>query len=169
MLRVVKVLRQRNISSNALDIAEVKTNKEQCKRLARRAKEALIDIDKCMEGKWEAAPQGLLDNVMKLIEALDSIHSFMVKPTEKKWLKRFMSKSAIESELTEYTQRLEDVKQRFLISGTITMQLTIASMPSTTATSARIDPDDDAYGDDGYPKLAQHEVPLRRECHGMEG
>ena len=41
----------------------VKSNRDDCFRLARRAARLLIDLGRRMEGKWESAPPALLENV----------------------------------------------------------------------------------------------------------
>ncbi|KAI0274118.1 hypothetical protein BGY98DRAFT_996111, partial [Russula aff. rugulosa BPL654] len=47
-------------------IADVKTNEQDCVRLARRAARLLMDLGRRMEGKWEDAPQSLLENTREL-------------------------------------------------------------------------------------------------------
>ena len=41
----------------------VKSNRDDCFRLARRAARLLIDLGRRMEGKWKNAPPALLENV----------------------------------------------------------------------------------------------------------
>jgi hypothetical protein len=42
---------------------DIKTNQLDCARLAQRAARMLTDIGRRMEGKWEDAPQSLLENI----------------------------------------------------------------------------------------------------------
>jgi hypothetical protein len=45
---------------------DVKTNQQDCVRLAQRAARLLTDLGRRMEGKWEDAPQSLLENIREL-------------------------------------------------------------------------------------------------------
>ncbi|KAI0265498.1 hypothetical protein BGY98DRAFT_939525 [Russula aff. rugulosa BPL654] len=47
-------------------IADVKTNQQDCVQLAQRAARLLMDLGRRMEGKWEDAPQSLLENIREL-------------------------------------------------------------------------------------------------------
>lgn len=43
----------------------MKDHRDRCFVLARKAARILIDLGWSMEGKWDRAPQGLLDNIVK--------------------------------------------------------------------------------------------------------
>jgi hypothetical protein len=45
---------------------DIKTNQQDCVRLAQRAARLLVDLGRRMEGKWEDAPQSLLENIREL-------------------------------------------------------------------------------------------------------
>jgi hypothetical protein len=45
---------------------DVRTNQQDCVRLAQRAAHLLVTLGRRMEGKWEDAPQTLLDNIREL-------------------------------------------------------------------------------------------------------
>ncbi|KAI0260478.1 hypothetical protein BGY98DRAFT_1104650 [Russula aff. rugulosa BPL654] len=47
-------------------IADVKTNQQDCVQFAQRAARLLMDLGRRMEGKWEDAPQSLLENILEL-------------------------------------------------------------------------------------------------------
>jgi hypothetical protein len=50
-----------------IQTSDVKTNQQQdCVRLAQRAARLLMDLGRRMEGKWEDAPQSLLENIREL-------------------------------------------------------------------------------------------------------
>jgi hypothetical protein len=42
---------------------DVKTNQQDCVRLAQRAARLLMDVGRRMEGKWDDAPLSLLENI----------------------------------------------------------------------------------------------------------
>ena len=43
-----------------------KTNQQDCIRLAQRAARLLMDLGTRMEGKWDDAPQSLMENIREL-------------------------------------------------------------------------------------------------------
>jgi hypothetical protein len=45
---------------------DIKTNQQDCVRLAQRASRLLMDLGRRMEGKWGDAPQSLLENIREL-------------------------------------------------------------------------------------------------------
>jgi len=45
---------------------DIKTNQQDCVRLVQRAARLLMDLGRRMEGKWEDAPQSLLENIREL-------------------------------------------------------------------------------------------------------
>lgn len=53
----------RSIShSHAFD-QDIKANQQECVRLAHRAAQLLMALGRRMEGKWDDAPQSLLENI----------------------------------------------------------------------------------------------------------
>lgn len=50
----------------------VRRNKDQCRRLAERAAGILLDVGEHMEGRWESAPESLVENLSKFEKCVRS-------------------------------------------------------------------------------------------------
>ncbi|ETW79605.1 hypothetical protein HETIRDRAFT_445465 [Heterobasidion irregulare TC 32-1] len=93
----------------------VKSNRDDCFRLARRAARLLIDLGRRMEGKWENAPPALLENVREFERTLISIRDFMLGAAQVKWIDRFLQKSDIEAAILDHNSRLEEASHSFQV------------------------------------------------------
>ncbi|THH03099.1 hypothetical protein EW146_g10508, partial [Bondarzewia mesenterica] len=61
-----------------------------------------------MDGKWNNAPAALKESIRDFEGTLTAIHEFMQDAAQMKWYRRVLSKSAIESALTDYGLQLEE-------------------------------------------------------------
>ncbi|KAI9435458.1 hypothetical protein H4582DRAFT_2079564 [Lactarius indigo] len=73
-----------------------KPNQQECFRLAHRAARLLTALGRRMEGKWDDAPESLLENIREFEVTLLSIRDFMLGVAQTKWIGRFMAKSSIQ-------------------------------------------------------------------------
>ncbi|THH17030.1 hypothetical protein EW146_g3702 [Bondarzewia mesenterica] len=134
-------------------LQSIKSNREDCFGLARRAARLLIDLGRRMDGKWDNAPPALLANIYEFerydIDAhlspfvqavhegirrtLTSIREFMLQAAQVKWIDRLISKSSIEAAIIEYKQQLEEASHSFQIASLIEIQYNIWNLRSTSS------------------------------------
>jgi hypothetical protein len=122
---------------------DIKTNQQDCVRLAQRAARLLMDLGRRMEGKWEDAPQSLLENIRELeawvsrtralsslptphvllffrgfLRTLLSMRDFMLKAAQTKWISRLVAKTRIQEALMQFDQQLRDAATSFQVRHT---------------------------------------------------
>ncbi|KAI0045360.1 hypothetical protein FA95DRAFT_126237 [Auriscalpium vulgare] len=97
-------------------IAAVKVNQQRCMRIARRATQALSRLGVQMAGKWDSAPQGLLDSLLELENALRGVQDSMRRISQANWRQRLLSKSQIEDILQQCEAGLDEALQAFFSS-----------------------------------------------------
>ncbi|VDB88484.1 unnamed protein product [Peniophora sp. CBMAI 1063] len=100
-------------------VAEVKTNKTECARLAWRASQMLLQLARQMEGKWDTAPSALVGNIQDFEQTLTVIREFMATASDASWLKRLVGKSTIEDNMRDMNIRLDAAAQSFQIASLI--------------------------------------------------
>ncbi|KAI0061298.1 hypothetical protein BV25DRAFT_1857529 [Artomyces pyxidatus] len=109
-------------------VADIKTNQNDCYALARRAARLLTDLGRRMEGKWDDAPQALIENIHQFEMTLISIRDFMRRASEAKWLNRLMSKTSIEQSLNDFSLLLDEASQSFQIASLIEIHYAISTL-----------------------------------------
>ncbi|KAI0270395.1 hypothetical protein BC834DRAFT_967197 [Gloeopeniophorella convolvens] len=114
-------------------IADIKINQLECFRLARRTARLLTDLGRRMKGKWEDAPESLLENIRDFEITLLSIQDFMLKASQTKWISRFVGKTGIEDSLMHYEQLLEDAAMSFQVSSLIEIHYALGAIKGTTS------------------------------------
>ncbi|KAI0052477.1 hypothetical protein FA95DRAFT_1325870 [Auriscalpium vulgare] len=108
-------------------IAAVKVNQEQCLRIGERAARALAALGVQMEGKWDTAPQSLLDNLYALESTLSGLQDSMRRLSQANWRKRLLSKSQIEDTLQQCELRLDEALQCFQFTSLIQIHYAFGS------------------------------------------
>ncbi|KAI0255628.1 hypothetical protein BJV78DRAFT_1279363 [Lactifluus subvellereus] len=111
-------------------IADIKTNQQDCLRLAQRAARLLMVLGRRMEGKWDDAPQSLLENIREFEVTLLSIRDFMLKATQTTWINRFMAKTSIQDALLQYDQQLRDAAMSFQVASLIEIHYAMRGVSS---------------------------------------
>ncbi|KAN0142061.1 hypothetical protein V8E53_000523 [Lactarius tabidus] len=81
--------RQLSLLSLLQIINDIKANQQQCLR---------------MEGKWDDAPQSLLENILEFEVTLLPIRDIMLRAAQAKWIGRLMAKSSIRGALLPTTE-----------------------------------------------------------------
>ncbi|KAI0295110.1 hypothetical protein B0F90DRAFT_1670229 [Multifurca ochricompacta] len=114
-------------------IADIKVNQEDCLRLAQRAARLLTAIGQRMDGKWEDAPQSLLESIREFEATLLSIRDFMFKAAQTKWISRFVAKTNIQDALVQYDQQLRDAATSFQVASLIEIHYAIGAMKGGSA------------------------------------
>lgn len=115
-------------------ITDIKTNQQECFRLAHRAARLLMALGRRMEGKWDDAPESLLENIREFETTLLSIRDFMLKAAQTKWIGRFMAKSSIQDALSQYDQQLRDAAMSFQLASLIEIHYAIGSSRENSST-----------------------------------
>ncbi|KAH9977429.1 hypothetical protein BJV74DRAFT_888489 [Russula compacta] len=114
-------------------IADIKTNQQDCVRLAQRAARLLMALGRRMEGKWEDGPQSLLENIREFEATLLSIRDFMLKAAQTKWISRFVAKTSIQDALMQYDQQLRDAAMSFQVSSLIEIHYALGTMSGASS------------------------------------
>ncbi|KAG9311060.1 hypothetical protein JVU11DRAFT_8964 [Chiua virens] len=109
-------------------IQNIQTNKVGCIALARRAAQILADIDDQMRGRWDSAPQCLVQNLQKFEGTLKHIYGFMKRLADSKWRDRLLRKNSIEDALVEYTGLLDEAAQSFQLATLIDLHYTVGTL-----------------------------------------
>ncbi|KAI9509001.1 hypothetical protein F5148DRAFT_1283415 [Russula earlei] len=117
-------------------ISDIKANQQDCIRLAQRAARLLVAVGQRMEGKWEEAPQSLLENIREFEAMLLSIRDFMLKAAQAKWISRFVAKASIQDELMQYDQQLRDAAMAFQVSSLIEIHYAMGIMSGCSSKEA---------------------------------
>ncbi|KAI0288486.1 hypothetical protein BC826DRAFT_689231 [Russula brevipes] len=122
-------------------ISDVKTNRQGCNRLARRATGLLVLLQTRMEGK--KAPKSLLDDIHEFEGTLSSIYEYMCRLSQMNPIRRGLEKAKIQDELIQHEQELSWAEGRFQLSSFIEMRCVLgAPNAASSNTPARI-PDQD--------------------------
>ncbi|KAG6374029.1 hypothetical protein JVT61DRAFT_4667 [Boletus reticuloceps] len=119
-------------------VQNIQTNKAGCISLARRAAQILVDIDHQMRGRWDSAPERLVQSLQKFEGTLKLIHDFMKRLADSKWSDRFLRKNAIEDALAKYTMLLDDATQSFQLATLIDLHYTVGTLSRNNTESAKI-------------------------------
>ncbi|KAH9041803.1 hypothetical protein EDB84DRAFT_1559569 [Lactarius hengduanensis] len=85
----------------------VKSNKDSCLRLARRATAFVLDIRDTMDGKWDPAPPSLKESL------LPSIKDWMCDLAKTNMFTRFVKKDRIKDKITDFELQLIDTVSQF--------------------------------------------------------
>ncbi|KAI9451413.1 hypothetical protein BJY52DRAFT_1419138 [Lactarius psammicola] len=115
-------------------INDIKINQQECFRLAHRAARLLMALGRRMEGKWDDAPESLLENIREFEVTLLSIRDFMLRAAQTKWIGRFMAKSSIQDALLHYEQQLGDAAMSFQLASLIEIHYAIGSAKGDPST-----------------------------------
>ncbi|KAH9017393.1 hypothetical protein EDB85DRAFT_2294882 [Lactarius pseudohatsudake] len=108
-------------------VNDIKANQQECLRLAHRAARLLTALGRRMEGKWDDAPESLLENIREFEVTLLSIRDFMLRAAQTKWIGRFMAKSSIQDALLRYEEQLRDAAMSFQLASLIEIHYAIGS------------------------------------------
>ncbi|KAF8130317.1 hypothetical protein EV363DRAFT_1432216 [Boletus edulis] len=119
-------------------VQNIQTNKDGCISLARRAAQILVDIDHQMRGRWDSAPERLVQSLQKFEGTLKLIHDFMKRLADSKWSDRFLRKNAIEDALAKHTMLLDDATQSFQLATLIDLHYTVGTLSRNNTESAEI-------------------------------
>ncbi|VDC01227.1 unnamed protein product [Peniophora sp. CBMAI 1063] len=104
-------------------VAEVKTNKTECARLAWRASRMLRQLARQLGGKWDTAPSALVSNIHDFEQTLAVFREFMATASDASWLKRLVGKSTIEDNMRDMNIRLDAAAQSFQVSSSQRCQM----------------------------------------------
>ncbi|KAH9054778.1 hypothetical protein EDB87DRAFT_1688903 [Lactarius vividus] len=119
-------------------VNDIKTNQQECFRLAHRAARLLTALGRRMEGKWDDAPKSLLENIREFEVTLLSIRDFMLRAAQTKWISRFMAKSSIQDALLHYEEQLRDAAMSFQLASLIEIHYAIGSTKGDSSTQPLI-------------------------------
>ncbi|KAH9003771.1 hypothetical protein EDB86DRAFT_2273783 [Lactarius hatsudake] len=117
-------------------VNDIKANQQECFRLAHRAARLLTALGRRMEGKWDDAPESLLENIREFEVTLLSIRDFMIKAAQTKWIGRFMAKSSIQDALLRYEEQLRDAAMSFQLASLIEIHYAIGSAKGDSSTKS---------------------------------
>ncbi|KAI0288491.1 hypothetical protein BC826DRAFT_1188382 [Russula brevipes] len=119
-------------------VSDVKTNRQGCTRLARRAMGLLVLLQTRIEGKQ--APKSLLDDIHEFEGTLSSIYEYMCRLSQMNRIRRGLEKAKIQDELIQHEQELSWAEGRFQVGRSISYSFFIGSAPSAASsnTPARI-------------------------------
>ncbi|KAI0042398.1 hypothetical protein FA95DRAFT_1564364 [Auriscalpium vulgare] len=175
-------------------IAAVKVNQERCVRIAKRATQALSRLGVQMAGKWDSAPQSLLDNLHELENTLRGMQDSMYRISQANWRQRFFSRPQIEDILQQCEAGLQEALQAFQFNSLIQIHYAVGGQqavllsdrsaiivgsassepaPSTTSTESELEdffatlrePEDDF----GFRRYHQSDVVLSKVCALQSG
>ncbi|KAI0039616.1 hypothetical protein FA95DRAFT_1684214 [Auriscalpium vulgare] len=100
----------------------VQANRDRCFRLAQRAFTILCELQEAMEGKWDDAPQTLLDNVVKFENVLLSLRDAMKQIASASVARRILSGSKFSGLLDDHEGRLQDMQSSFQVTSMVAVQ-----------------------------------------------
>ncbi|KAI0038205.1 hypothetical protein FA95DRAFT_1684715, partial [Auriscalpium vulgare] len=100
----------------------VQANRDRCFRLAQRAFTILCELQEAMEGKWDDAPQTLLDNVVKFENVLLSLRDAMKQIASASVARRILSGSKFSGLLNDHERRLQDMQASFQVTSLVAVQ-----------------------------------------------
>ncbi|KAI0052474.1 hypothetical protein FA95DRAFT_1553479 [Auriscalpium vulgare] len=116
----------------------VKINQERCMRIGERAARSLASLGLQMEGKWESAPQSLLDNLYALERTLSGLQECMRRISQANWRKRLLSKPQIEDTLQQCEARLDEALQAFQFTSLIQIHYIVGKQDRATSSDPAI-------------------------------
>ncbi|KAI0052491.1 hypothetical protein FA95DRAFT_1601851 [Auriscalpium vulgare] len=108
-------------------VAAVKVGQERCMRITKRATQALSQLGAQMEGKWDSAPQSLLDNIYALESTLSEIQDSMCRISQANWRKRLLSRAQIDDMLQQCEVGLHDALQGFQFTSLIQIHYAVGT------------------------------------------
>ncbi|KAF8662745.1 hypothetical protein AX16_001103 [Volvariella volvacea WC 439] len=117
-------------------LTTVQSNKEACKRLARRCAAILEDIADQMDGRWHRAPPLLIRNLQRFEQTLTRILQFMEAQAKASWGERFVRKFSVEAALADFHAMLDDAIKSFQIATLIDIHHAVANPDGGVPTSA---------------------------------
>ncbi|KAH9018940.1 hypothetical protein EDB84DRAFT_1566241 [Lactarius hengduanensis] len=142
-------------------VNDIKANQQECFRLAHRAARLLTALGRRMEGKWDDAPESLLENIREFEVTLLSIRDFMLKAAQTKWIGRFMAKSSIQDALLHYEEQLRDAAMSFQLASLIEIHYTIGSAKGdSSTTSPRITGEDIVMSPVEFPEPLSSQLSM---------
>ncbi|KAI0278986.1 hypothetical protein BC826DRAFT_611667 [Russula brevipes] len=119
-------------------VSDVKTNRQGCIRLVRRAMGLLVLLQTRMEGKQDA-PKSLLDDIHEFEETLSSIYECMCRLSQMNRIRRGLEKAKIQEELMQHEQKLSGAELRFQVSSSIETRYVLGVLSAASSnTPARI-------------------------------
>ncbi|KAF7320918.1 hypothetical protein HMN09_00178500 [Mycena chlorophos] len=149
--------------AQARAVLDVNTNKEGCRRLARRCARIALDINDQMLGRWETAPPSLLKNLARLQKTVEAIQAFMKQAADASWKKRLLKKMSIESALTNYNESLEDAARAFQMSTLIEIHYAVGGGGGASTSTPQIAQAEAVVLTEAPPyEPAQSQIPEKR-------
>ncbi|KAI0288477.1 hypothetical protein BC826DRAFT_688134 [Russula brevipes] len=119
-------------------VSDVKTNRQGCIRLARRAMGLLVLLQTRMEGKQDA-PKSLLDDIHEFEQTLSSMYEYMCRLSQMNRIRRGLEKVKIQDELMQHEQKLSGAELRFQVSSSIETRYVLGVLSAASSnTPARI-------------------------------
>lgn len=103
-------------------IGQVKSNRDSCLRLARRATVFVLNIRDTMEGKWDFAPPSLKESVDRFEWLLLSIRDWMSDLAKANLFTRFIKKDRIKDKITDFELQLIDTVSQFQCTVLVELQ-----------------------------------------------
>ncbi|KAI9448410.1 hypothetical protein H4582DRAFT_87633 [Lactarius indigo] len=113
-------------------VQQVKSNKDSCLRLARRATAFVLNIRDTMDGKWDPAPPSLKESVDRFESLLLSIKDWMCDLAKTNMFTRFVKKDRIKDNITDFELQLIDTVSQF--QNTVLVELQHIMSQSLQAT-----------------------------------
>ncbi|KAI9466627.1 hypothetical protein BJY52DRAFT_1219575 [Lactarius psammicola] len=113
-------------------VQQVKSNKDSCLRLARRATAFVLNIRDTMDGKWDPAPPSLKESVDRFESLLLSIKDWMCDLAKTNLFTRFVKKDRIKDKITDFELQLIDTVSQF--QNTVLVELQHIMSQSLQAT-----------------------------------
>ncbi|KAH9065131.1 hypothetical protein EDB83DRAFT_2675115 [Lactarius deliciosus] len=143
-------------------VQQVKSNKDSCLRLARRATAFVLNIRDTMDGKWDPAPPSLKESVDRFESLLLSIKDWMCDLAKTHMFTRFVKKDRIKDKITDFELQLIDTVSQF--QNTVLVELQHIHEPDMHSQmivgfKRGLRPQDD----DGFPLVHRSDLVL----HGM--
>ncbi|KAI0277164.1 hypothetical protein BGY98DRAFT_648688 [Russula aff. rugulosa BPL654] len=103
-------------------VEQVKSNRDSCLRLARRAIVFVLNIRDTMEGKWDFAPPSLKESVDRFEWLLLSIRDWMRDLARTNLFTRFIKKDRIKDKITDFELQLIDAVSQFQCTVLVELQ-----------------------------------------------
>ncbi|KAI0269377.1 hypothetical protein BC834DRAFT_841920 [Gloeopeniophorella convolvens] len=103
-------------------VQEVKSNRDACLRLARRAAAFVLNIRDTMDGKWDPAPPSLKEAVDRFESLLLTIRDWMRDLAHAKLFTRIFNKAKIRDKITDFELQLIDTVSQFQNSVLVELQ-----------------------------------------------
>ncbi|KAH9007209.1 hypothetical protein EDB86DRAFT_3069880 [Lactarius hatsudake] len=113
-------------------VQQVKSNKDSCLRLARRATAFVLNIRDTMDGKWDPAPPSLKESVDRFESLLLTIKDWMCDLAKTNMFTRLVKKDRIKDKITDFELQLIDTVSQF--QNTVLVELQHIMSQSLQAT-----------------------------------